>query len=116
MIPLSHDRQYSIGKWHDQSVIKMSWDRRRGQMNESKQMSHKKCPHFVLFSCRRYVESAAGSVELDYTSKQLRSLGHVQPTDSRISVSFWNLHIKLNRLFIQWAIYLAVYKLFNTCM
>ena len=45
---------FNQGEWHDQSVIKMSWDRRRTNQNKCRT---KKYPHFVLFSCRRFTRT-----------------------------------------------------------
>ena len=40
---------FNQGEWHDQSVIKMSWDRRRGQTDEPKQMSYQKMSTLCSF-------------------------------------------------------------------
>ena len=40
---------FNQGEWHNQSVIKMSWDRRHRQMDEPKQISHQKISTLCSF-------------------------------------------------------------------
>ena len=47
-----HDYCFLPCMW-PQVIDKAGGDRRRGQTDEPKQMSHQKYPHFILFSCRR---------------------------------------------------------------